>query len=84
MNEKNKTLKRVESMVKFLSKDLRFNEVHLKSYENKQGKIRYNVYLRVSEYDYSFTDMTLNDVDSLLTGILIGYFFCTVKNEYKK
>ena len=84
MNEKNKTLKRVENKVKILGNELRFNEVHLKSYENKQGKIRYNVYLRVSEYDYSFTDMTLNDVDSLLTGILIGYLFCRVKNEYKK
>ena len=81
---KNKTLKRVENKVKILGNELRFNEVHLKSYENKQGKIRYNVYLRVSEYDYSFTDMTLNDVDSLLTGILIGYLFCRVKNEYKK
>ena len=82
--EKDKTIKRVKRALYFLSHDLIFNEVHLNSYTNKQGKIRYNVYLRVSEYDYSFKDMTLNDVDNLLTGVLIGYLFCRVKNEYKK
>lgn len=84
MKEKDKVLKRVKRAVYFLSHDLRFNEVHLNSYENKQGKIRYNVYLRVSKYDFSLKDMSLNDVDKLLNDILIGYLFCMVKNDYKK
>lgn len=84
MNEKNKTLERVENMVKFLGNDLRFNEVHANSYRNKQGKIKYKGSFRVYNKQITFEDVSLNELDNLLEGILIGYFFCTVKNEYKK
>ena len=84
MEKIRKKLERIDSTLDFLSKKLRFNEVHANSYRDKQGKIRYNVYLRVSKYDFSLKDMNLNDVDNLLNGILIGYLFCMVKNDYKK
>ena len=84
MNEKNKTLKRVENMVKFLGNDLRFNEVHLKNYKNEKGKIRYKGSLRVHDELFNFDNLTLNEIDMLLSGVIMGYFFCMVKNEYKK
>ncbi len=85
MNEKiDKTLKRVENMVKFLGNDLRFNEVHLKSYENEKGKIRYKGFLRVRDELSNFDNLTLNEIDMLLSGVIMGYLFCEVKNEYKK
>ena len=84
MNEKNKTLKRLESMVKFLSEDLRFNEVHLKNYKNEKGKIRYKGSLRVRDELFNFDNLTLNEIDMLLSGVIMGYLFCTVKNEHKK
>ena len=79
MEKTGKKLERVETTLDFLANKLRFNEVHANSYRNKQGKIRYNVYLRVSKYDFSFKDMSLNELDNLLEGILIGYLFCMVK-----
>lgn len=84
MEKTDKTLERLENMVKFLGEDLRFNEVHLKNYENKKGKIRYKGSLRVRDKLYNFDDLTLKEVDMLLSGVLMGYFLCTVKNEYKK
>lgn len=84
MNEKNKTLKRVENMVKFLGNDLRFNEVHLKNYKNEKGKIRYKGSLRVRDELFNFDNLTLNEIDMLLSGVIMGYLFCMVKNEYKK
>lgn len=84
MEKIDKTLKRLESMVKFLSEDLRFNEVHLKNYKNEKGKIRYKGCFRVYNKQITFEDLTLTDLDYLIEGILIGYVFCTVKNEYKK
>lgn len=82
--EKSKMLERVETTLDFLANELRFNEVHANSYRDKRGKIKYKGSFRVSKYDFSFKDMSLNDVDKLLNGILIGYLFCMVKNDYKK
>ena len=84
MNEKNKTLKRLESMVKFLSEDLRFNEVHLKNYKNEKGKIRYKGSLRVHDEFFTFDNLTLSEIDMLLSGVIMGFFFCTIKNDHKK
>ncbi len=84
MEKIDKTLKRVENMVKFLGNDLRFNEVHLKSYENEKGKIRYKGFLRVRDELSNFDNLTLNEIDMLLSGVIMGYLFCEVKNEYKK
>ena len=71
-------------MLNFLGNDLRFNEVHVNSYKNKQGKIRYKGSLRVYSKEISFEDKTLDDLYNLLQGILIGYLFCKVKNDYEK
>ena len=84
MEKIDKTLKRVENMVKILGNDLRFNEVHLKNYENEKGKIRYKGSLRVRDELFNFDDLSLKEVDMLLSGVIMGYFLCTVKNEYKK
>ena len=82
--EKNKKLERVKDTLNFLSDNLRFNEVHANSYKNKQGKLRYKGSLRVHEQEFTFEEMSLNDLDNMLCGILIGYLFCRIKNEYKK
>ena len=84
MNEKNKTLERIEGTLDFLSKKLRFNEVHANSYSDKQGKIKYKGRFRVYNKEITFEDVSLNELDNLLEGILIGYLFCAIKNENKK
>ena len=84
MEKIDKTLERVENIVKILANDLRFNEVHLKNYENEKGKIRYKGSLRVRDELFNFDNLTLNEIDMLLSGVIMGYFLCTVKNEHKK
>ena len=82
--EKSKILDRVESTLDFLSKKLHFNEVHANSYRDKQGKIKYKGRFRVYNRKITFEDVSLNELDNLLEGILIGYLLCMVKNDYKK
>ncbi len=84
MEKIDKTLKRVKNTLDFIANKLSFNEVHVSSYKNNQGKTRYKGNLRVKDRRFVFKDMTLNDMDNLTSGILIGYLFCMVKNEYKK
>lgn len=84
MEKIDKSLKRVENMVKILANDLRFNEVHLKSYENEKGKIRYKGSLRVRDALSNFDNLTLNEIDMFLSGVITGYLLCEAKNENKK
>lgn len=84
MEKTGKKLERIDSTLDFLSNKLRFNEVHANSYRDKQGKIKYKGRFRVYNREITFEDVTLTDLDNLLEGILIGYLFCMVKNEYKK
>lgn len=84
MEKIDKTLKRVENMVKLLGNDLRFNEVHLKSYENEKGKIRYKGSLRVCYESSNFDNLTLNEIDMFLSGVITGYLLCEAKNDHKK
>ena len=84
MKKIRKKLERIDSTLDFLSKKLRFNEVHANSYRDKQGKIKYKGRFRVYNREITFEDVSLNELDNLLEGILIGYLFCMVKNEYKK
>ena len=84
MKEKDKALKRVKNSLDFIANKLSFNEVHVSSYKNNQGKTRYKGNLRVKDRRFVFKDMTLNDMDNFIIGILVGYLFCMVKNEYKK
>ena len=84
MEKREKILERVESTLDFLSKKLRFNEVHANSYRDKQGKIKYKGRFRVYNREITFEDVSLNELDNLLEGILIGYLMCMVKNDYKK
>ena len=84
MEKIRKKLERIDSTLDFLSKKLRFNEVHANSYRDKQGKIKYKGRFRVYNREITFEDVSLNELDNLLEGILIGYLFCMVKNEYKK
>lgn len=84
MEKTGKKLERIESTLDFLSNKLRFNEVHGNSYRDKQGKIKYKGRFRVYNREITFEDVSLNELDNLLEGILIGYLFCMVKNEYKE
>ena len=84
MEKTEEKIERIEGTLDFLSKKLRFNEVHANSYRDKQGKIKYKGRFRVYNREITFEDASLTDLDNLLEGILIGYLFCMVKNEYKK
>lgn len=82
--EKDKTLDRIKKALDFLIDRIRLNEVHVNSYKNKRGKIKYKGCLRAYDKKFSFEEMSLNDVDNFLSGILIGYLFCTTQYDHKK
>ena len=78
--EKEKVIKELKECVKFMTSDLKFNEVHIESYKNSRGKTRYKGKIRVHSMEFTFTDLSLYEVNDIFSGILVGYAFALKEN----
>lgn len=78
--EKEKLLKRIKEQMELMTNSLKFNEVHIESYTNSRGKIRYKGKVRVQEMEFTFTDFSIYDVENTFNGILVGYAFALKEN----
>lgn len=80
--EKEKSLKRIKEQLELMTKDLKFNEVHIESYTNSRGKTRYKGKVRVHEVELTFTDLSIYVVDNIFDGIITGYAFALEQLQY--
>lgn len=81
--EKEKFLKRIKPQVELMTKDLKFNEVHIESYTNSRGKTRYKGKIRVHSMEVTFTDLSIYEVENVFDGILIGYGLALNEIDYE-
>lgn len=84
--KKEKSLKRIKEQLELMTKDLKFNEVHIESYTNSRGKTRYKGKIRVHDVNFSFTDLSIYEVDNIFDAIIIGYAFALeqIDHDIKK
>ena len=78
--KKEKLLKIIKEQVELMTKDLKFNEVHIESYTNSRGKTRYKGKIRVHSVEFTFTDLSIYEVENTFDGILVGYAFALKEN----
>lgn len=81
--EKEKLIKKLKEQAELMTKDLKFNEVHIESYTNSRGKIRYKGKIRVYETEFTFTDLSIYEVGNVFDGILIGFAFALNQIDYE-
>lgn len=82
--EKEKVIKVIKEQVKFMIEKLNFNEVHIDSYTNSRGKTRYKGKIRVHDMVFTFKDLSLNEVDNIFDGIIVGYGLALRQIDYGK
>lgn len=81
--EKEKLIKELKECVKFMTSDLKFNEVHIESYKNSRGKARYKGKIRVHSMEFTFTDLSLYEVNNIFNGVLVGYGLALNEIDYE-
>lgn len=80
--EREKLIKRIKEHVQSMTKELKFNVVHIDSYTNSRGKIRCKGKIRVHDMEFNFTDLSFYEIDNIFQGILIGYAFALEQIDY--